>query len=185
MTQRIKPLELPLDADHAAMLKKWTPKTPGVEPLAIFRLLFRHPKLCESLHPLGAFQLGKEASLSLGDRELVINRTCARCHCEYEWGVHSALLGSQAGLDTATIEATVKSTANDQVWSARERRLISFVDSLHDTGTVSDELWQQLLDYWTEDQALELAVLTGFYHAISFVANMAGLLPETWALRFP
>jgi len=167
------------------MLKKWMPKTPGVEPLALFRLLLRHPKLSESLHPLGAFQLGKDASLSLRDRELVINRTCARCHCEYEWGVHTALLGPHAGLGPATITATVKSSANDEVWSVRERCLISFVDSLHDAGTVSDELWQRLLDFWTEDQALELAVLTGYYHAISFAANTAGLLPETWALRFP
>jgi hypothetical protein len=95
------------------------------------------------------------------------------------------LRGSHAGLGLATITATVKSSANDPVWSARERCLIALVDSLHDTGTISDDLWKQLLEYWTEDQMLELAVLTGFYHVISFVANMAGLLPETWALRFP
>lgn|SRR5215831_3828856 len=185
MTVRIRPLELPLDEEHAVMLKRWMPRTPGVEPLAIFRLLLRHPKLSESLHHLGAFQLGNEASLVLRDRELVINRTCARGHCEYEWGVHSALRGSHAGLGLATIAATVKSSANDPVWSARERCLIALVDSLHDTGTISDDLWKQLVEYWTEDQMLELAVLTGFYHVISFVANMAGLLPETWALRFP
>jgi alkylhydroperoxidase family enzyme len=185
MTLRIKPLGLTLDEEQAIMLKKWMPKTPGIEPLALFRLLIRHPKLAERLHPLGAFQLGNEASLALRDRELVINRTCARCHCEYEWGVHSTLLGYHAGLDPATIAATVKSTADDPVWSARERCLIALVDSLHDTGTISDELWKQLLEYWTENQTLELAVLTGFYHAISFVANMAGLPRETWALRFP
>jgi 4-carboxymuconolactone decarboxylase len=185
MTLRIKPLELPLDAEHAALLKKWMPKIPGVEPLALFRLLIRHPKLSERLHPLGAFQLGKESSLELGDRELAINRTCARCHCEYEWGVHTTLLGARAGLVPAAIAATVNGSADDEVWSARERCLISFVDSLHDTGTVSDELWKQALQYWTDEQALELAVLSGYYHAISYVANMAGLHPETWALRFP
>jgi len=89
------------------------------------------------------------------------------------------------GIGSRHDHSTVKSSANDQVWSLRERCLISFVDSLHDAGTVSDELWQRLLDFWTEDQALELAVLTGYYHAISFAANTAGLLPETWALRFP
>lgn len=185
MTLRIKPLELPLDAEHAAMMQKWMPKTPGIEPLSLFRLLLRHPKLSESLNPLGAFQLGKESSLALADREIVINRTCARCHCEYEWGVHTTLLGPRAGLSTAAITATVKGGADDEVWSARERCLISFVDSLHDTGTVSDELWKQAFQYWTEEQALELAVLCGYYHAISFVANMAGLDPEPWALRFP
>ena len=185
MTERIQPLTLPLDQESAANMQKWMPRIPGIDPLAFFRVLLRHPKLSERLHPLGAFQLGKESSLNLRDRELVIDRTCARCHCEYEWGVHAALLGQSAGLDHATLTATVKSGAEDHAWLAREQCLISLVDSLHDTGTVSDELWKKLLQYWTENQALELAVLTGYYHVISFVANMAGLPPETWALRFP
>lgn len=184
MTLRIRPLGLPLDNEHAVMLGKWMPRIPGVEPLALFRVLLRHPKLAERMHPLGAFQLGKESSLALRDRELVIDRTCARCGCEYEWGVHTALLAGRAGLDDATLTATVKSRAEDQVWSARDRCLMSLVDSLHDTGSICDKVWTQLREYWTEEQALELAVLTGYYHLISFVANMAGLSPETWALRF-
>jgi 4-carboxymuconolactone decarboxylase len=185
MALRIKPLELPLDDEHASMLRKWMPAIPGIDPLALFRVLIRNPKLSENLHPLGAFQLGKESSLPLQDRELVINRTCARCGCEYEWGVHTALLGAHAGFEPTMIAATVKSNADDPIWSARQTCLIAFVDSLHDTGTVTDELWRQLSEYWTEEQTLELAVLAGYYHAISFVANMAGLIPETWAQRFP
>lgn len=185
MPPRIQPLDLPLDDQHAAMMKKWMPPIPGVEPLALFRVLIRHAKLSESLHPLGAFQLGRESSLELRDRELVIDRTCARCHCEYEWGVHAALLGAAAGLDSTAIQATVKGNPSDPMWSARDGCLITLVDSLHDTGTISDELWRQLLEHWTQDQILELAVLTGFYHVISFVANMARLAPESWALRFP
>ncbi|HEV3037420.1 MAG TPA: hypothetical protein VHA33_06505 [Candidatus Angelobacter sp.] len=107
------------------------------------------------------------------------------CHCEYEWGVHAALLGAHAGFEPAMITATVKSNADDPIWSPRQRCLIAFVDSLHDTGTVPDELWKQISAYWTEEQTLELAVLSGYYHAISFVANIARLAPETWAMRFP
>jgi hypothetical protein len=78
VTPRIKPLELPLSEEHAAMLRKWMPAIPGIDPLALFRVLIKNPKLSESLYPLGAFQLGKESSLPLQDRELVIDRTCAR-----------------------------------------------------------------------------------------------------------
>lgn len=99
--------------------------------------------------------------------------------------MHTALLGARAGLYPAAINATVKGRAEDHVWSVRDRCLISLVDSLHNTGSISDELWTQVREYWSEDQALELAVLIGYYHAISFVANMAGLSPETWALQFP
>lgn len=35
--------------------------------------------------------------LSLGPREIVIDRTCVRCRCEYEWGVHIAFFGERAG----------------------------------------------------------------------------------------
>ena len=185
MPSRIEPLALPLGEEHASMMKKWMPPLPGVDPLALFRVLLRNPKLSEKMRPLGAFQLSRESSLTIRDRELAIDRTCARCRCEYEWGVHAALLGAAAGFDSATIAATVTGDANNPVWSDRDRCLISLVDSLHDSGTLSDELWQGILQYWTQEQALELAILCGFYHAISFVANMAGLAPEAWATRFP
>ena len=35
----------------------------------------------------GGYELSKRLSLPLRDREIVIGRTCARCGCEYEWGV--------------------------------------------------------------------------------------------------
>jgi alkylhydroperoxidase family enzyme len=63
--------------------------------------------------------------------------------------------------------------------------LISLVDALHDTSTVSEELWIELRRHWNENQILELTVLTGFYHLISFVANVAGARLESWAPRFP
>jgi len=40
----------------------------------------------------GGYLLGRKASLSLRDREVVINRVCARCKAEYEWGVGRALV---------------------------------------------------------------------------------------------
>jgi hypothetical protein len=31
-------------------------------------------------------------------REIVIDRTCARCGCAYEWGVHVALFAQRVAL---------------------------------------------------------------------------------------
>ena len=39
---------------------------------------------------LGSFLLSKRYALSLREREIVIDRVCARCGCAYEWGVHVA-----------------------------------------------------------------------------------------------
>ena len=37
--------------------------------------------------------------LSLREREIVIDRTCALTGCEYEWGVHVALFAKAAAAD--------------------------------------------------------------------------------------
>jgi 4-carboxymuconolactone decarboxylase len=182
---RIKPLGLPLDTETAAAMAKWMPSIPGIEPLALFRILIRHRSLSEALHPLAAFQLGRGSSIDARDRELVINRTCALCQCEYEWGVHVGLLASKVGLAPNTVTATVTKPASDPLWSQRERCLISFVDALHATGTISEELWVELCGHWNENQILELTVLTGFYHLISFIANITKIPLESWAPHFP
>jgi len=111
--------------------------------------------------------------------------TCARCHCEYEWGVHIGLLADRVGLQPTTVAATVTAPASDPLWSDRDRCLISLVDALHTTSTISDGLWTELRTHWDEQQIPELTVLAGFYHLISFIANVAHAPLERWAPRFP
>jgi hypothetical protein len=53
------------------------------------------------------------------ERELIIDRVCARCGCEYEWGVHAAAFGAAAGLSPEEVGATVEADADDPVWGAR------------------------------------------------------------------
>ena len=182
---RINPVGLPLDTETAAAMARWMPSIPGIEPLALFRILIQHRSLSEALHPLAAFQLGRGASLDPRDRELVINRSCALCQCEYEWGVHVGLLASKVGLAPITAAATVTKPASDPLWSERERCLISFVDALHTKGSISEELWIELRQRWNENQIIELTVLAGFYHLISFIANVTEAPLESWAPRFP
>jgi hypothetical protein len=38
----------------------------------------------------GGYELSRQLSLSMRQREIVINRVTALCGCEYEWGVHIA-----------------------------------------------------------------------------------------------
>ncbi len=46
----------------------------------------------------GGHFLGRGSTLAIRDREIVIDRTCARCGNEYEWGVHVAAFAEAAGL---------------------------------------------------------------------------------------
>ncbi len=51
-------------------------------------------------------------------------------------------------------------------------------------AAIPDVLWEELNAHWQADQIIEMLILCGWYHAISYVANVAGLPLEAWAARF-
>jgi hypothetical protein len=59
------------------------------------------------------------------------------------------------------------------------------VDELHDSASLSDEVWAALAATFNVDQILELIALVGFYHSVSFFANGLRLSPEPHAVPFP
>jgi alkylhydroperoxidase family enzyme len=65
-----------------------------------------------------------------------------------------------------------------------ERALLEFVDALHDTADVSDEQWTALRAHLDEALMLDVCMLSGWYHAISFTANAVRVPPEAGAPRF-
>lgn len=182
---RITPLSPPYDPDVAAALAKWMPPGSALEPLKLFRTLYQNPQLSSRMRTVGAGILGSQSSLDSREREIVIDRTCARCGCEYEWGVHVAAFGEACGLSLAQLKDTASETVEEALWSERERVLIRLVDELHETATLSDATWEQLVGSWSVAQILEVMIIVGWYHLISFVANAAHIEDEPWAARFP
>lgn len=181
---RITPLEPPFEPAVAEELARWMPPGSPVPPLALFRTLATDRGLAQAMWPLGSFLLSKRCALSLREREIVIDRVCARCGCAYEWGVHVAAFGAAAGLDERQVAATVAASGDPAAWSEREALLLRAVDALHDVGRIDDALWEALAAHYASQQLLELLVLCGWYHLISFVANGAGVELEPWAPRF-
>jgi 4-carboxymuconolactone decarboxylase len=186
---RIEPLSPPYTPEQETRIAAHMRRDAKVPPLAIFRTVARHPALQDAIKPLGRFHLlpdpGRSASLALREREIVIDRVCARCGCEYIWGVHVASFAGEAGLTPEQVTATASGDAEDPAWSDRDRLLIRLVDALHDTASVSDGLWRELRARWSETQLLELLILAGWYHAISYVATGTCMELEPWAPRFP
>jgi 4-carboxymuconolactone decarboxylase len=181
-TTRIAPLEPPYEAEVGRTLERMMP--PGVEPLKLFRTIAHNPVLLDKFRSVGTYLLNFGSVDSL-DREIIIHRTCARCRCEYEWGVHVVVFGRPLGLSEAQLRATVASNADDPVWSERQSLLVRLADELHDQASVSDELWQSLAAGWESAQLVELIVTAGFYHLVSFVANGVRVGSEDHAERFP
>jgi 4-carboxymuconolactone decarboxylase len=182
---RIAPLSPPYEPDIATALAKWMPPGSALEPLKLFRTLYQNPQLSSRMRPLGAGILGPQSSLDPREREIVIDRTCARCGCEYEWGVHVAAFGEACGLARTQLEDTASGTVDKALWSERERVLLRLVDELHETATISNTVWEQLVAIWSTAQILEVIIIVGWYHLISFVANAAHIEYEPWAARFP
>ncbi|MFC4637832.1 carboxymuconolactone decarboxylase family protein [Deinococcus hohokamensis] len=123
-------------------------------------------------------------SISVRLRELVILRTCARCGCEYEWGVHVALFAQQADLRPDDIASTLQIDRSRLELPPSERMLFDVVDELHDTSTIGDQTWAALTAQFSTAQILEVIALVGTYHAVSFQANALNLDPEPFAPRF-
>lgn len=172
---RVAPLTPPYEPSIAGLLKQLMGG--DREPLKLFRTVARNPALLHHLADSGALVFRKGGLPAL-HREIVIQRVTARCGAEYEWGVHAAIFGKRVGLAGARLRATVVGDHVSACWSPEEALLVEFVDQLHDRATIADDLWERMSRHWTEAQMLELAMLAGLYHAISFVANVAGVEPE-------
>jgi alkylhydroperoxidase family enzyme len=155
-----------------------------VPPLALFRTLAVHDELMSRMRPLGAGILG-HGRVPPRDREIVIERTCARAGAEYEWGVHAVAYGKAVGLSEEQLTATAIGGPEDQAWSEEDTVLICFADELHDTGEVSEPVWTALAQRYRDDQLLELVIIAGWYRLISYVINAARVTSEPWAARFP
>ena len=183
MPARIAPVQPPYPEAVDAALTLMTP--PGVAPIGLFRLFARNLPMTQAMHGWGGYELGRHLSLSLREREIVIDRTCARCDCEYEWGVHMMVFADRAGLTRDQAASLTHGGPLDPCWSAdRERLLIAAVDSLHDTSDIDDALWAQLAAAFDEQQLLDLLLLCGWYHAIAFAARATRLPLEPGAPGF-
>ena len=176
---RIAPLEPPYAPEIAAQFDRIMR---GAPPLLLFRVMAGHARAWEKFRGGSLLDRGP---LSLREREIVVDRTCARTGCEYEWGVHVATFAGAAHLTDEQIGATVRGTASEPCWSEAEQVLISAVDALHDRATLSDAEFSGLSAHYDEAQILEIMLLCGFYRTVAYLANGLALPLEATAARFP
>jgi alkylhydroperoxidase family enzyme len=183
VTHRMAPLEPPFEASVGEQLRSMMPS--GVEPIALFRTFVHNLPMAQAMGGWGRYELSPALSLDLRSREIVIDRTCARRGCEYEWGVHVAFFALKAALDPAQVTSLTHGDSEDACWSSRrDRLLIRAVDALQDDGDIDDQLWGELSGEFTPAQVLDLTMLCGWYVAISFTARTARVPLEAGAPTF-
>jgi|SRR5580765_300767 len=176
---RISPVDPPYPPEIQAEFDKIMR---GAPPLLLFRTVARNPRVLQRFLAGGLLDRG---SISLRLRELIILRTCALCGAEYEWGVHVATFGSKAGWTEEQIRSTVHGQPEDICWSGEERSVLCLADQLHATSGVKEDVWQAASSRFAPEQLVELVMLAGLYHAVSFLVNAFGVQHEESAPRFP
>jgi alkylhydroperoxidase family enzyme len=179
MNQRIQPVEPPYSPAAAAAFAKVMPD--GMPPLLLFRTLAVNERVLLRIMAGGLLDRG---SLTMRDREIVIDRTCFRCGSEYEWGVHVTFFGARVGLTADETRDLCAEDPDKTVFGERERLLLRMCDELHATANVGDPLWTALAKEWSPEQLVELVVLAGYYHAIAFATNALRVPLEAFAARF-
>src|SRR5262245_54259030 len=116
---RIAPLDPPYTEPVAAALERIMPK--GVPPLVLFRTLAVNERVFLRVMAGGLLDRG---TISLREREIVIDRTCARCGSEYEWGVHVAFFAERVAFTPEQVAATCAPASESGAFSPRERLLL-------------------------------------------------------------
>jgi 4-carboxymuconolactone decarboxylase len=172
MTPRIPPV--PAGTDDAEVAEAMAGAIAGAdgEPLNIFLTMARHPKLMKRWLPFGGHLLAR-GLLPARHRELAILRTAWNCRAEYEWG-HHVPISHQAGLTDNDVER-VAAGPDAEGWSALEAAVLRAADELHAVARVGDATWADLAAGYDQAQLVELVMLVGQYHLVSFFLNSAGV----------
>ena len=170
-TPRIPPLPQEEQDDQA---KELLGGAGAGKATAIFATFVRHPGLFRKWLPFGGKLLA--GKLPPRERELMILRTGWRCQAEYEWGQH-VVIGKAAGITDEEIER-IKAGPDDPAWDPFDATLLRATDELHDDSCISDATWAALAERYDDRQLIEVAMVVGHYHLVSFALNSFGVQRE-------
>lgn len=177
---RLAPLEPPYAEDVQASFDAIMP--PGAPPLLLFRTIARSTRAWRKFRAASLLDRGP---LSLRQREIVIDRVCAKAGCSYEWGVHVVAFAKAARLTPEEVAATAAHDPACASWAPDEVALLRTIDALHDRATLTDDEFTALAAHFDADQILEVLLLAGFYRTVSYIANGLALPLESGAPALP
>jgi hypothetical protein len=79
----------------------------------------------------------------------------------------------------------VHGTPDDDCWDGDDAVVLRLADRLHETNDVDDTLWADATARFAAAQLVELVMLAGLYHAVSFLVNATRVEREAFAPGFP
>jgi alkylhydroperoxidase family enzyme len=142
----------------------------------LFRVMMRHPDLMRVHQPLVQYLKGSPA-LPPRVRELAILRSAWLCGVDDQFVNHSKI-GMDCGLTEEEVERLTEGP-DEPGWGAEDAALLRAVDELHQWCRIGDDTWGLLSSCYGDRQLLELMLLVGNYHTLSYVQNCVGIRPVT------
>ncbi|MFF1725324.1 carboxymuconolactone decarboxylase family protein [Streptomyces sviceus] len=89
--------------------------------------------------------------------------------------MHAVCFAEKAGLDAAQLASLADGRPTDDCWHITDRAVLEAVDKLHATFDLSDDTRANVVAVTDEDAALDLVLVCGWYHAISFAVRVLRL----------
>lgn len=149
-----------------------TPRPPGQpKGLNILGTFANHPDLAAAFWVFNGHILN-HSRLTPRQTELAVLRVALHCDSAYEWKQHliAARLCGISDDEVAAIEA--RDGAHG--WSEADGALLTAVDELIGSRTITDETWAVLSDAMDTQQVLDLIYTVGAYQTIAMMLHVAG-----------
>ena len=155
----------------------------GDETIDVFKTCLRHTELCRNWMPFTRYILGSTSTLPPRDREILILRTSALSHADYDWG-HHVPAAKRAGLSDEEI-ARIAKGSDARGWSAFDAALLLAADELHRDQFITDATWTALSKTYNEKQMMDAIFTVGQYTMVSMFLNSASVQREPGIVGVP
>lgn len=142
----------------------------------VYRMLLNSPPIAEPWLALIS-ALHAQAGYDERTRELAIIRVAILNDVDYIRRVHEARYAPKVGITPEQV-AALPSWQGSQLFSARDRALLAYVDKVTRDLEVPDDVFAALRAHFDERQVLELTVLIGAYNMHSRVMKALRIDPE-------
>jgi len=175
---RVRKLEVKELSDHQLRLANEIGGTRGGGPAVNgpWGLLLRNPALCERGAAFGTM-LRDATSVPKRLSELAIAMVARHWTAQFEWYAH-APQAIKAGVSKQVIEA-IRDRRRPVFEKKDEEAVYDYFTELLDARKVSDKTYQALLAQVSQEQAIEITAIAGFYASVAMlIVAFEADLPE-------
>ncbi len=175
---RVRKLEVTELSEHQLRLAKEIGGTRGGAPAVNgpWGLLLRNPELCERGAAFGTM-LRDATSVPKRLSELAIAMVARHWTAQFEWYAH-APQAIKAGVSKEVIEA-IRDRRHPAFEKKDEEAVYEYFTELLDARKVSDKTYKALLAQVSQEAAIELTTIAGFYATVAMlIVAFEADLPE-------